>query len=777
MLRIAGGVLQPAGPARAEISLYDWQREALGAWRRQNRSGMVLAEALDDGMRAVVIVPSLVLVQQWLATLRDLLPGARVSDDIRSPLAWQVLVMTVQSAYRKPALMRGEEGLLVADECHRYGAQAFALALRPEYPRRLGLSATVARDDDGDRILRSYFGDICFDLDYPRAARDQLIAPFRMAFAAVPLEDTERARYAEIEEDLYKARHRLIKHYGVPAEPIGEFLKAVSLLAEDHTLDGGGGLARHYMARFSDRRKLLAGTRMKLLALAALTPSIHESSGTIVFTQTVEASRQVAEVLETTGCTAAAIHSEMSNDQREARLDLFRDRSLQAISAPRVLDEGVDVPEADLGIVLATNRSRRQMIQRLGRVLRRKPGKEARFVVLYAKQTVEDPFTQDHLPDFYEIARPAATATESFDLELASEVPRLLEFLATGDPGQPQIVSSPREDSSDAATSAPGAVARRRGRTRPGQAPPDAGPADSWFMPLSDDIVRDYLVAIGRYRLLEAEDEVRLGRQIESGLYAQHLLQVGDVRFPRAVLERIAHQGAQARELMITSNLRLVVSIAKRYTEQGLGLIRAVEKFDYRRGFKFSTYASWWIKQAITRGLADQGRLIRLPVHFVEKARTVDRLRGKENLGWPEFARRYPGGLPDHEISADELQRMARLMRVMSPLVGEVDGSSEQVLERLSRSEQLSLMLNPLEREDPRLAFVLRCRFGLQTGEDETLETVGARLGITRERVRQLEKVARSDRRARISCSKGLLGYRRADHQLRAPAGRTTRRR
>ncbi len=406
VLRDPGQTSQLAIQTPVQIELFTWQREALDAWHQQGSSGMVqavtgagktrvgvaaIAEALDDGLRSVVVVPSLVLVKQWLSTLSELLPNVRISDDIHTLGSWRVLVTTVQSAYRRPVLRPGEEGLLIADECHRFGAETYRQALRDHYSRRLGLSATVARDDDGDEILDGYFGGICFDLGYNRAVADELIAPFRLAFAAVPLREDERAAYEQIDDDLYKARRGLISKYGLPGEPVAEYLKQVQLLAKDYSYGAGGGLARRYLKRFVDRRSLLSGTRMKTHALAALSGVIRESAGTIVFTQTVEASQTVAEVLEATGCEAAALHSELDADQREERLELFRDGSVPAISAPKILDEGVDVPEADLGIVLSTNRSRRQMIQRLGRVLRRSPGKQARFLVLYAKNTHRRP--------------------------------------------------------------------------------------------------------------------------------------------------------------------------------------------------------------------------------------------------------------------------------------------------------------------------------------------------------------------------------------------------
>lgn len=640
--------------APAEIQLYDWQTEALHAWCKQDRRGMVqavtgagktrigvaaIAEALGDGLRSVVIVPSLVLVNQWRTTLTELLPGARVSDNIHSRDSWEVLVTTVQSAFRRPALRSDEKGLLVADECHRYGAEVYSLALRPEYVRRLGLSATIARDDDGDEILQQYFGGICFDLGYGRAAADELIAPFRLAFAAVPLGEHERAEYDQIDDDLYKARQKLISHHDLPAEPIAEFLKRAQLLADDHSYGSGGSLARFYMKRFTDRRSLLSNTRMKSHALVALSEAVRQSGGTIVFAQTVEASRNAAEVLQATGCEAAAVHSQLEPDEREERLELFRDGSVQAISAPKVLDEGVDVPEADLGIVLAANRSRRQMIQRLGRVLRRSPGKEARFVVLYAKDTVEDPYAQDHLPDFYEIAAPAATAHERFNLDYDGETDRLLRFLATGEIGERPAIDQTPQNRQHGTRTVPqtGPSHHRNGRALTVPQLPD-----SWLLPLSDDIVHDYLQTIGHHDLLDAEAEVRLGRQIEAGLYARHLLDAdATIRFASDELELVARQGEQARQAMIVSNLRLVVSIAKRFTDRGLelidliqegnsGLIHAVEKFDHRKGFKFSTYASWWIKQAITRSLADQGSLVRMPVHFVEKISTADRLRKRE---------------------------------------------------------------------------------------------------------------------------------------------------
>ena len=419
-----------AGRSTQRISLYDWQRDALIAWDDANRTGVVQAvtgagktrvglAAIEDahrqGRQSVVIVPTLALVKQWVAAIAELLPTLKVRSRLDSNTAWDVLVTTVQSAMRRPALVRSG-GLLVADECHRYGAESYSLALNRAYEWRLGLTATLERGDDGDEILRGYFGGICFDLDYERATADRLIAPFKFAFASVPLSAQERAEYDQLDADLKAARLPLIQRYGVPESPVAEFLKGVSALAEDRMQGGGGGLARLYLARFARRKALLAETRMKVLALAGLSPAVRGSAGTIVFTQTQEAAHTAAEVLVTAGCSAAAVHSALDADEREERLDMLKSGEIIALSAPRILDEGIDVPDADLGVVMASNRSRRQMIQRLGRVLRRREGKTARFVVLYAEGSVEDPHASGHLPYFYDDCLPWASEHARFNL-------------------------------------------------------------------------------------------------------------------------------------------------------------------------------------------------------------------------------------------------------------------------------------------------------------------------------------------------------------------------
>lgn len=429
--------------------LRPWQEEALEDWRRQKYRGVVQAvtgagktwvgiaaiEAAERvGLRAVVVVPKRVLVAQWVTNLNKVLPGFMVSTQIADKRPWQVMVTTVQAAMNSPVLKRSEHGLLVADECHRYGAERFSQALRPEYERRLGLTATLKRDDRGDRILESYFKGICHDLGYRRALDEELISPYRFAYASVPLNARERREYDDIEESLTSARRALVSDWDIPEKPFGEFYAAVSRLA-----DGGDRQAKFYLFNFSRRQAVLAGTKMKLMALAALAPAVRTSSGTIVFTKTQDASQSAAETLQATGCSAAAIHSALDEGEREQRLDLFRRHETTAISAPRILDEGVDVPEADLGIIMAASRGRRQTIQRLGRVLRRRPGKVARFVVMYAEGTVEDPFNGQELPDFYEECIPHADEFDKFDVA-KGEMPSLLEFLGAAEDRASEVV-------------------------------------------------------------------------------------------------------------------------------------------------------------------------------------------------------------------------------------------------------------------------------------------------------------------------------------------------
>lgn len=797
--------LRVAQPTQ-RIPLYDWQRDALIAWDDADRRGVVQAvtgagktrvglAAIEDahqaGRQSVVIVPTLALVRQWIASIAELLPGVRVRSHAQSDTPWDVMVTTVQSAMRRPALV-SSGGLIVADECHRYGAESYSFALNRAYPWRLGLTATLERGDDGDEILDSYFGGVCLDLGYERATTDELISPFKFAFASVPLSAPERAEYDELDADLKASRLALIGRYGVPESPVAEFLKGVSALAEDHSPGGGGGLARRYMARFTRRKALLAETRMKFLALAALSPAVRGSGGTIVFTQTQDAAHAAAEVLCASGCSAAAVHAALDADEREERLDMLKTGEITALSAPRILDEGIDVPDADLGVVMASNRSRRQMIQRLGRVLRRRDGKTARFVVLYAQGTVEDPFGSGHLPDFYDDCLPWAAEHARFNLG-AGELPALLEFLdvaadhaatkamnAIADAARPADATGGAEEAvgesataedDDASEPLPQLPDRtlahtdaRWDRSRRRFDEPPAGA----FWTVTDDSVNDYMKVLARYPLLTSEDEVYLGNAIEAGLYAAFLTSGGHEREPGR-LAWAELTGEYARQWMIVSNLRLVVSIAKRYAGRGMefldliqagnvGLIHAVEMFNYRQGTKFSTYSTWWIKHAITRSMADEGRMIRLPVHFDEKFRQVDTLRRRTARTWSELLRDHPDGLAHYEVNRGDLARMARLGQPIvstqwlteqmdDAWVGANIGRTEvpvddEVTDALALRRRVDDIFDHLDMTFPVGSFVLRCRFGFQTGEPETLDVIGRRRGVTRERIRQIEKHA-----------------------------------
>jgi RNA polymerase primary sigma factor len=278
------------------------------------------------------------------------------------------------------------------------------------------------------------------------------------------------------------------------------------------------------------------------------------------------------------------------------------------------------------------------------------------------------------------------------------------------------------------------------------------------------DVVRQYLREIGRVPLLSAADEVHLARAVEAGLFAEEELR-GRFDGPpaqREELEQIVDEGVLAKRRLVESNLRLVVSVAKRYVGRGLplldliqegnlGLIRAVEKFDYARGFKFSTYATWWIRQSVTRAIADQARSIRMPVHVVETLHKVLRVQRQlaQTLG------RDPTIEEIAEVVGVEVERVAELVtmapepvslslpvgesegNVLGDLIEDSDGTDpEAAATGHLLGDYLDRVLTTLGDRERR---VVRMRYGLDDGQQHTLEEVGREFGVTRERVRQIE--------------------------------------
>jgi RNA polymerase primary sigma factor len=297
------------------------------------------------------------------------------------------------------------------------------------------------------------------------------------------------------------------------------------------------------------------------------------------------------------------------------------------------------------------------------------------------------------------------------------------------------------------------------------------------------DSVHTYLKSIGRRQLLTAEEEVDLAKRIEAGLFAEHKLE-HESRLSkqlRADLEAVAEDGRRAKAHMLEANLRLVVSVAKKYSDRGLslldvvqegnlGLIRAVEKFDYTKGYKFSTYAMWWIRQAIQRGFADSARTIRLPVHVLEMLSKLSRVERDmhQRLGREPTPEELAAELDRTPDQIEELLRTSRQPISLDSTIGE-DGETSigdliedvdapeagELVDRQLMADQLRDALSALT---PREATIMSMRFGLYDGNPHTLDEIGKALGLTRERIRQLEKQSLSKLR-HPSRAQPLLDY------------------
>jgi RNA polymerase sigma factor (sigma-70 family) len=312
-----------------------------------------------------------------------------------------------------------------------------------------------------------------------------------------------------------------------------------------------------------------------------------------------------------------------------------------------------------------------------------------------------------------------------------------------------------------------------RGQTPDGNPPKDPGVAQQRSQQADEDLVRLYLRDIGRYPLLTRDDEVRLAQEIERGNAAREAL-VGAEHLTAAEEEellRLIRRGDTATRTFVQSNLRWVVSIAKKYKASGVplldliqegnvGLMHAVEKFDWRRGFKFSTYATWWIRQAISRGIANTGRVIRLPVHAADLSLRLKMARSRLELklgraptsielaaevDLPEHTVRKALRFPADPLSLSEPPREGSDIELSDLLEDRSVESPFELVATALLPAEIDKLLAPLQDRERQ---ILRLRFGLDRGEPRTLEEVGAHFNLTRERIRQIETRAMTKLRA-----------------------------
>lgn len=784
--------------------LYDWQYEALEVWREHERRGVIEAvtgagktrvgvaaihEAVRHGIKVLVLVPNTELQSQWVGHIRKYLSqvnigrlGGTHADALTSV---DVLVAIVHSAATRETLRKHRQGLVIADECHRYAAKQFRSALQSNYKWRLGLTATYQQRDGGSMPLDEYFGGVIYRIWYREAHAAGIISKFDIAFIGVQFSPGEKAAYEKESETISSDGLTLrtyLEEIGLNSEE--DFHVEVARLAESRTDDPINRIARRYQAAVAERQRLLANTPAKTDALSRLVPAVKEANRSLIFGHSKDAANVARAVMLSGGVPAEAVMSGMKKADRIEALAGFRSGRLRVLSAPRVLDEGVDIPEADLAIITSATRTERQTVQRLGRVIRKKSdGGIGRLAYLYVAGTTEDPYLQ---ANFLPSVVPHSRRTRKF--RLPDEERELLEFLrphprANHTPSveaeqQQEPLEGEQHESEDRAEVPIDQESCAEVPSGPALVLKLIGDDDDDPQPTvnvagaTTDPVKDWRKRIGKYPLLSSPEVIELAKWIEAGVYAQHLLETRELAARKRIreLREVARRGERAREKFLLSNQRLVVSLAKRYVGRGLplldliqegsiGLYRAVQKFDHERGQKFSTYATWWIRQSISRAIDDKARLIRLPVHVHDKLRrlraTQKKLSSSAALHVREIA--FMADLEPEEIP--ELERLNRSEvysldkeyvtdqgpEPLGALLWDVDAIGP---ERFVEADDLRTIVDSaLNTLGTREATILSRRFGLTDGVEWTLHDIGQSFGITRERVRQLEKIALSSLR------------------------------
>ncbi|MQY18087.1 DEAD/DEAH box helicase [Nocardia macrotermitis] len=453
-------------PAYAGPELRAWQRETLAAWVDMDHRGIVesvtgsgktilgiasAARALDESHRVVVLVRGPHEQQDWLRALESALPRHRVDGPSgMNSTDTDVLVATVHAAAHVKSFLgatKTRPTTLIVDDLYTYGLGTYAQALNEKYTWRLGLTAVVERQDDAvETKVSPFFGKTITGCDYPRAIADGLLPAIRIAQVGVQLSQREATRFHRTEALVEQVMDTLIGTYGAPATPLREFDRYVRSLASERGLEAQ--YAKKYFELVTERTAILNDCEEKLELVRTIPMSVLESTQSVFFTDRPASAGQVVRILGAAGLEIALNSSGMAREKREDIAQRLHAGTLRAVAEPRVVDAAVEVPMADLSVVLAASRSDRQMLARMGRIIRTSPDRLPVFVVAFVRGTPEDPAqgaSDSRLPLLWQISAETIT-TDVADLG------SVLQNWLVHDTDHPAPDTHPTEPELDSAT-------------------------------------------------------------------------------------------------------------------------------------------------------------------------------------------------------------------------------------------------------------------------------------------------------------------------------------